>query len=118
MPAFKPSFRGVLCFPYMFTSEQMAAITAALGPKIIQPCPSCGQTQKRQVIGELFLFTSYLKPTPTIPPPPSLVGAPMPIGVPIFVPPPPPTPWTLPCVTTICNNCGFTEFYNVHKLGV
>jgi hypothetical protein len=27
-------------------------------------------------------------------------------------------PVALPCIATVCMNCGFTEFYNVHVLGL
>jgi hypothetical protein len=27
-------------------------------------------------------------------------------------------PKGMPCIAVVCGNCGYTEFYNVHALGV
>jgi len=92
-----------------FTSEQQQKITDKLGVKIAQPCPGCGQNMRR-LIPELV----------------SLTTSPTPVQIPLNalywgrgkMPPPPFQPSFLPCIVVLCMNCGFTELYNVHILGV
>ena len=102
-----------------FTPEQAAAIVAALDSKITQPCGGCGKFQRR-FLPDLLLF-SFQPQTP------SLYGS-NPYRVRSAAElygkrdmPPPGTsdpPSALPCIAVVCTNCGHTEFYNVHALGV
>src|ERR1039457_2555313 len=101
-----------------FTLAQQKEILAALVTKAKQACVGCGE-HHRQLQPDLFLFSSRpTLPTVLTPPPSTAWDA--------FQPPPkwpmPPPGWAapsaLPCIAVICMNCGFTEFYNVHVLGV
>ena len=97
-----------------FNQNQESAVIKALGEKITQPCPACAKSM-RQLIPDLYLFqlhTSIQKPvyralegarrSATMPPPGTITS-----GL-----------TALPSVVVVCGNCGFTEFYNVHRLGV
>jgi hypothetical protein len=88
-----------------FTESQQAQIKDALGKKLAGGCPICGQFA-RQLIPDLFAFpaqrpSSYQKP--------SLQTL---IATGQFV------PYSWPCILVACGNCGFSEFYNVHLLGL
>jgi hypothetical protein len=116
-----------------FSKDQEEKITQALGTKITNPCPSCNLHQ-RQLLPDLVLFPLYSGPAESVvnffaniarakeraqeKMPPQLVNAlklqpPTPPSAPFL-----PTSTALPSVVVICGNCGFTEFYNVHALGV
>src|SRR5216683_6648483 len=123
-----------------FTEEQQQHVIRALDAKITQPCPSCGQ-KNRQLIPELLMLPLQ-PPLPTlatiprpwlsnesIMPPPRFpqgqvpkIPTPPPSGYVRMPPPPPPPPLNipvvLPCVVVVCLNCGNTDLYNVHVLGV
>src|SRR5579871_596830 len=115
-----------------FLSYQLERVKSALSSKLSTACPGCNLPGRRQVMPDLFLFVSH---TPYPPPPPNPYKVPSPPpGSPASIlgrlrrippglanptmPPPGATPSTMPCVVTVCTNCGFTEFYNVHVLGV
>ena len=44
--------------------DQVQAIISALGPKITESCPTCGLSSRRQIVQELFIFTSYVSTSP------------------------------------------------------
>lgn len=97
-----------------FNQNQEAVIIKALGDKITQPCPACDRIM-RQLIPDLYLFqlhTTIQKP----------IFRTTPGGQKSVIMPPPGTITSginaLPSVVVVCGNCGFTEFYNVHRLGV
>jgi len=108
-----------------FDSTQQAAVIKVLGEKITQPCPACNLF-RRQLMPEMYVFPAFAPvknpldaysdyagtlrslaefPTKKMPPP----------G---YARPSEHAPPAMPCVSVICTNCGFTEFYNIHILGV
>ena len=119
-----------------FTTDQQERITAALRDKLKGPCPSCGQFM-RQFFPELMVFFIAVTPprhsapnffakvgADTIKKPTSLRDLfsntyPDNTKKQSLDPPAPGTPTAaVPCIITTCMNCGFTEFYNVHVLGI
>ena len=112
-----------------FDEAQKQKIVSALGAKIKNPCPTCGLHQ-RQFFPELMVFSLAVSP----PPRRSVLSVPIPpLGVPhpnrttltvgdlmasIGSNAPAPGAVALPCILVTCMNCGFTEFYNVHVLGI
>jgi hypothetical protein len=105
-----------------FTAVQEAEVLKALGAKITQACPSCGQ-RNRQLVPDVFVFQAQAlsQPKPTYSQNPSswkgnLKGLPM--GNPTMPPPGSILYASLPSVAVICMTCGVTEFYNVHVLNV
>jgi hypothetical protein len=95
-----------------FTPQQVGQILRVLGLKVTQPCPSCAQIQKRQIVSELFLLTAIRTPATA---PVTALSTLAAMGAPTNIPA---APQSLPCISTICTNCGFTELYNVHVLGL
>jgi len=97
-----------------FTPEQFQAIYQALSAKVIQACPSCGQAHKREIQQELFLIPGQTRPpldpsrTYSVPSQQIAVGTST-----IFT-----ASYVVPCVMSTCTNCGMTELYNVHTLGI
>jgi hypothetical protein len=95
-----------------FSQQQEQTVIKALGEKLANNCPACDKAQ-RELMPDLMLFLLQSTPprgtihtgarttTITMPPPGTVSMSP-----------------SLPCVVVICGNCGFTEFYNVHRLGV
>ena len=100
-----------------FSREQQSQVIGALGQKIgNNACPGCGQ-RSRQLIPDLFLLPAFHPMNPSNPlygyklglqPPTNYLAGQTPV----------PVPTALPCVVVVCGNCGFTEFYNVHRLGL
>lgn len=81
-----------------FSEQQIEEVRKVLLPKIIKPCPSCGQINKRNVVPELWLVAGFdLK---------KKHGQ------------PPIADFFMPCVIILCSNCGYIEQYNVHVLGL
>jgi hypothetical protein len=112
-----------------FTKVQEDAITSALALKIKGPCPIC-QIHKRQLMPDVMLLS--FQPERPIGQWSGLWGGPTPSNktnpnfpfpqTPMMPPPGTPTggttQFTVPCVLVVCMNCGHTEFYNAHVLGV
>ncbi len=107
----------------------MQQVARILGEKIKNPCPSCGEMNRRSLIPDLYVLSSYVRPSigafygdlypvtlGPIPPPPKPSGT---IGAAMGPVPPQVTPQSsAPCVMTVCTNCGFTELYNIHVLAL
>ena len=96
-----------------FTQQQQTAIIRALDAKLSTGCPGCS-LRMREAMPNLALFPVF-----TMPPPPRFGGL-AGLGSPssLTFTPPPKQEGTMPCVVVVCRNCGFTEFYNVHILGL
>ena len=99
-----------VCFaPMPFSEEQMKVVTDILNAKITPACPGCGQENRRQVMPEVFVIPGRtpqpLTATPGLTPTP---GTLTPVMATVI----------MPCVVTVCTNCGYVEFYNVHTLGL
>jgi hypothetical protein len=95
-----------------FTKAQEDQVVLALAQKIHRPCPSCN-TDQRRIVTNLYVFNLYkARDTPAL----STIGfltdafrahnEEMQLAD------------ALPCVVVTCMNCGLTEFYNAHVLGV
>jgi hypothetical protein len=109
-----------------FTQSQKDAVGTALVNKVKNPCPSCGKSM-RQFLQDLYMFASAAPPQPVMnrqyysgvagqsPGPGQLTPA---WGSNSNAYWPDPEPAALPCICVVCMNCGFTEFYNVHVLGL
>jgi len=95
-----------------FSQSQEQAVIKALTDKLAKNCPACDKAQ-RQLMPDLMLF--QLQPSA-----PKGTYRMLPGGISQLTMPPPGTVpvAALPSVVVICGNCGFTEFYNVHRLGV
>lgn len=98
-----------------FTSEQFQAVYTALSAKVVRPCPSCNEAQKREIQQELFLVSGSTRPplkqktaTGLLPPPPPRMRS----GPGLVQ-----AQWLVPCVMTVCTNCGLTELYNSSHIG-
>lgn len=97
-----------------FTPDQFQAIYMVLSARVIQVCPSCGQAHKREIQQELFLIPGQtrpsLDPARTYSPPgqQTVAGVSRPLTA----------NYVVPCVMATCTNCGLTELYNVHTLGI
>lgn len=81
-----------------FTAIQQQKIISALDSKVTLACASCGQS-RRQLIPDLLpihLQGDSIKGLEAF-----RLG-----------------PITLPSIAVVCGNCGRTEIYNVHALGV
>lgn len=109
------------------TNEQTAKVIEVLGPKIVQPCPSCAQLGTRVLQPEIFVFSSYVpKPAnPYLMPPVSRYATDALGGLDVLgkiqlpmAPLIPAIPLVLPCVVTVCKNCGLVEYYNIHALSL
>lgn len=97
-----------------FTQDQRNAVVRTLDQKIKTSCPGCGE-RMREAMPNLALFPVF-----TVPGPSTLAGLAAYQGIggsPTFTPPPK-QEGTMPCVVVVCRNCGFTEFYNIHILGL
>ena len=86
----------------LFTDEQLKAVAAALEEKAKDICPICASTQM-SVIPGIAMIPVYGPVGPA--------GEPRP-----FIFPSPEV--VLPNIAVLCVNCGFTELFNVHVLGV
>src|SRR5690349_20353113 len=105
-----------------FTAQQMQGVSRILGEKIKNGCPSCGEMNRRSLVPELYVLSSYVRPplglffgdltTVTLGPKP--LG---PIGNVALGPQVQPQS-SAPCVMTVCTNCRFTELYNIHVLAL
>jgi len=94
-----------------FTKEQLEQVLRIFNSKITKPCPACGQAGKRRLVKDLFLLQSFQWPVAVVPPipnyiPPNQIGSQA------------PGTFILPCIITTCGNCGYTELYNIHILGL
>jgi hypothetical protein len=108
-----------------FTAEQMQEVARVLGGKITESCPSCGQVNRRSLVPELYVFSSYVRPASVFwgdlrpvtlgPNPLGTIGSAM-GHVPVSTQVQPQS--SAPCVMTVCTNCGFTELYNIHVLAL
>ena len=104
-----------------FNTDQLAIIATALGGKVKMPCPSCSQPNKRQLMPDMLLLSFRPDPNPIaqwgtpswVGPASGRMNVPMMPGIPTG-----PVQFALPCVVTVCMNCGYTEMYNVHVLGI
>ena len=97
-----------------FSQDQEQAVIKALGEKLAKNCPACDKAQ-RQLMPDLIIFTLQSSPprgTVRVGPGGRTTTITMPHPGTVSMSP------SLPCIVVICGNCGFTEFYNVHRLGV
>jgi hypothetical protein len=114
-----------------FTPEQMQGVGRILSEKIKESCPSCGESNRRSLVPELYVLSSYVRPSLATffgdMYPPVTLGPPLKprpqsgtIGEAMMghVPQQPAPPSSAPCVMTVCTNCGFTELYNIHVLAL
>lgn len=110
-----------------FTQTQMNEVSRVLGAKIVRPCPSCGLNGTRKVVNGLVLTPTFAAPSP------GYLAAMLALGGKAKHTSPTeqllsgykPVPQLsrtetgmLPCVSTVCDNCGHTEMYSVHTLGL
>lgn len=107
-----------------FTLQQTQEITRVLSDKIKQGCPSCGEANRRSLVPELYVLSSYVKPSishffgdlsPVSLGPKPLGSLSDIVSGPLSQPQP---QSSAPCVMTVCSNCGFTELYNIHVLAL
>jgi len=102
-----------------FSNVQVDAILKAFTEKIKQPCPACAELNRRQLVGDVFMIPGGYQPvhpmgiaraaaimSGTSIPPTQIVN---------MIPEP---SITIPALCLTCTNCGFTEFYNIHVLGL
>jgi hypothetical protein len=109
-----------------FTPQQMQGVARILGEKIKHGCPSCGEMNRRSLVPELYVLSSYVRPpvglflkdlnpysSEAVPGGLETIGN-------IYQQSHQPLPPQLsaPCVMTVCTNCGFTELYNIHVLAL
>ena len=110
-----------------FNTVQLAVIAKALGAKVKMPCPSCTQPNKRQLMPDVLLLSFRPQEDPAVErwrtyneAASGSMRAAMAAQPPRMLPGTPtgPVQFSLPCVVTTCMNCGYTEMYNVHVLGI
>jgi hypothetical protein len=78
-----------------FTPEQREKIKAVLGGKLIHNCPLCGH--KEFTLAEYLVQVQLQLDATRL----TIGGGP-----------------SLPCVATVCENCGYTMLHNVMVLGL
>jgi hypothetical protein len=103
-----------------FTPEQMQGVARILGEKIKNGCPSCGQMNRRSLIPDLYVLSSYVRAPGSFflgDLTPVTVGH-LPLGTIGNAMSNVPQVQSTPCVMTVCSNCGFTELYNIHVLAL
>jgi hypothetical protein len=96
-----------------FTPEQQTQVAKALAAKIKLACASCGEN-KRQLVPDLFMMV--MTPSPL-----QLTHSGSAIQMSsnrMALTEANPMPAMLPCIVVICFNCGRTETYNAHILGL
>jgi hypothetical protein len=102
------------------TKDQQDQVIKKIASTIKKSCPSCDLLGKRQLVPEVYLVNAMITnpPPPTPRPHPGMTLA---EAARLSASPPPALiqyPNVMPCVSTICSNCGYVEFYNVHRLGL